>query len=330
MALYSTYQQVGIKEDVSNIITNLDPTKTPFQSMIKKGKVDNTLYQWQEDELARVRDNANVEGADASDATLTPTVMRSNRTQILEKTIKVSGTSDAVATYGRAKELAYQSQKAAKEVKRDLEHALIGKSQNAVTGDSSSTPRRFGNVFGNDAGGNALVHADVRIAKTAVTGGALDEAAILDLHETMFEYGADPSILMVTPSDSRLIATFANASGRTRDISQQTKIVNAVDLYVSPFGELKVVVNRFLKRFIADEAVPPRTAVDPATDGDSNPDSLGAALIFDPMNWELCTLRGWSREKLAKVGDSERYQILGEFGLKHSNYHASGVIENLT
>ena len=49
-------------------------------------------------------------------ATLSDATQRSNQTQILHKAFQVSATSDAVATYGRAKETAYQLGKALKEI----------------------------------------------------------------------------------------------------------------------------------------------------------------------------------------------------------------------
>lgn len=46
MALHmKTYEQVGIKEDVSNVISNITPTKTPFQSMIGNESIKNTIHQ---------------------------------------------------------------------------------------------------------------------------------------------------------------------------------------------------------------------------------------------------------------------------------------------
>ena len=135
MATWQTYQEVGIKEDISDIISNISPTATPFQSSIGKESVSNTLFQWQEDSLASTAENARVEGADFSDATLTPTVMRSNYTQIQSHTIKVSATSDAVDAYGRAKETAYQLSKKAAEFKRDIEFNLVG---NRATGGNNA------------------------------------------------------------------------------------------------------------------------------------------------------------------------------------------------
>ena len=52
MATYTTYSVVGMKEDVSDIITDITPTDTPMVSMIKTQKVHNRVYQYQTDALA--------------------------------------------------------------------------------------------------------------------------------------------------------------------------------------------------------------------------------------------------------------------------------------
>jgi len=85
-------------------------------SMIKTQKVHNRVYQYQTDSLAAAASNAQVEGADPTMATLTATTMISGTTQILTKAFQISQTSDAVSTYGRAKETAYQLGRALKEI----------------------------------------------------------------------------------------------------------------------------------------------------------------------------------------------------------------------
>lgn len=298
---FKTYDQVGKKEDISDVISNIAPTATPFQSLIGSESVNNTVYQWQEDDLAAVAANAAVEGADGTDADLTATTMRSNYTQIMAKTIKVSATADVVSTYGRAKETAYQLSKKSAELKREFEYALVGSARNAAAG-STSVARQFGNVWGNDAGGNAAINSAV-ITNNA-TPAALTEAMVLATNQKLYEAGGDASYLMIKPADSLIVAGFAAASGRTRDFETGTKVVNVVDIYVSPFGTQKVVLNRFMK---AD-----------------------AALLFDPANWKKATLRPFTRTLLAKTGDADRHFIVGEFGLKHVNYKASGAITGLT
>lgn len=306
---FKTYDQVGIKEDISDVITNISPTKTPFQSLIKTERVANRLFQWQEDSLSAVGDNAQVEGFTASDSSMDSTVMRSNYTQIMQKTVNVSATADVVNTYGRAKETAYQLAKKADELKRELEYHLVGKAQNASAA-TSSTARTFANAFGTDTASAAVIDASVTVTTDADTGtvgnqaGPLTEANILSVCQKMYEAGSEGKYIMVKPADALLVANFAAASGRNRDFASNTTLVNVVDLYVSPFGEQKVIINRFLK----------------ATE----------ALVFDPAMWSLVTLRPWTRELLAKTGDSDRHLIVGEFSLKHKNYKGTGRITNLS
>jgi hypothetical protein len=166
--------------------------------------------------------------------------------------------------------------------------------------------RKFGNVFGQDAAGTALISATVTVDHTAAPA-ALSESDILTVNQALYEQGSEAKYIMIKPADSLIVAGFAAAAGRTREINNGTAdraIINAVDLYVSPFGEQKVIINRFLK----------------ATE----------ALIFSPENWKLSTLRPWTRTLLAKTGDADRHQIVGEFGLKHVNYLATGRVTGLT
>jgi hypothetical protein len=299
---FKTYDQVGKKEDISDVISNISPTLTPFSTLVKGDTVKNTLYQWQEDSLAQVATNAAVEGADAVDSTLNATNMRSNYTQIFQKTVKVSNTADAVSTYGRAKETAYQLSKKSAEAKRELEYHFVGIAQTAAVGNET-TARKFGNVWGADAGSNKLIAAATTIDHTA-TPTALVEGDLLSANQKLYENGGEAKFFMIKPADSLIVAGFSAAAGRLRDFGAEKAIVNVVDLYVSPFGEQKVVINRFMK---AD-----------------------SALLFDPMNWKISTLRAWFRNPLAVTGDGHREQIVGEFGLKHVNYGASAAIIGLT
>lgn len=307
MAQFTSYDQVGKKEDVSDIISNISPTKVPFQTMIGNEKITNTLFQWQEDALRSVTVNAKVEGFTASDATLSATTMRNNYAQILEKTIKVSETADAISTYGRARESAYQISKAGMELKRDLEYALVGTGQTAVAGDSS-TARKF-------AGYQAQVNTSLitLTGQTSSVNNKLTEDALLTNLQALYAEGADPSIIMVIPDDAVQVAAFAKAAGRYREIENggpaDRAIINAIDLYVSPFGEQKVVLNRFLQ-------------------GGNSGDTKQDTLVFDPDMWKLCTLRSWTRETLAKDGDNTKMMLVGEFSLKHKNQKASGIIRH--
>jgi hypothetical protein len=288
-----TYEQVKIAEDVSDIISNISPTATPFQSAIGNEKVDNTIFTWLEDELRAVASNAKVEGADATDATVAQPTERTNRTQIMSETVKVSRTANRVKTYGRAREMAYQLNKSAKSLKRDLEHAYVGADQSAAAGDAS-TARTMASAQ------KLMNEADYVYTGD---GNPLSEAILLDALQQSYDAGAEPSRIMVTPSNSVVVADFAKASGRYRTLQTggtDRSIVNVVDIYVSPFGTQKVQLNRFLKS--------------------------GDTLVFEPDQWAKCTLDGWTRTPLAKTGDADRQMIIGEFSLKHKNFAASVLI----
>ena len=106
MATFTTYDQVGKAEDVSDVITNITPTDTPFTSSIRTEKVNARIFEFQEDSLAAAADNKLVEGGALSAGTQTPTTMMTNTTQILSKVFAVSKTADSIKLYGRAKETA--------------------------------------------------------------------------------------------------------------------------------------------------------------------------------------------------------------------------------
>ena len=107
MATYQTYTAIGMREDLSDVIYSISPTDVPFMSSIGKTKATAVLHEWQVDSLAApVLDNYAVEGATASDATISPTTRVGNRCQIAQKTVKISGTLQAVDKAGRKSEKA--------------------------------------------------------------------------------------------------------------------------------------------------------------------------------------------------------------------------------
>ena len=301
MATFTTYAQVGLKEDVSDIITDITPFDTPCFTMFKSEKVNARTFSWLQDALAATADNAMVEGADPTDATLgAGDAEKTNQTQILSKSFKVSGTADAVSTYGRAKETAYQLGKALKEVKRDLERAMVGVSTVGAAGDASTARKmksvidQIDNSIDADAAAYDVSNADVN---------KLTEDMVLDAGEDAYDNGSEVDTLMILPANANQVADFAAASGRNREINQGKTLVNAIDLYISPFGEYRVILNRHLK--------------------------AGHALLMDPSMFRTCVLRPFSREVLAKTGDAERHFVVGEYSVKHMNTTDSIVIKNM-
>ena len=305
MATFQTYTDIGIKENISDVIVNISPKKTPFQSAIGSEKIHQPIYQWQEDSLRNVSATTQVEGADSVEITVSPTVMRSNYAAIFSEAVKISGTIQSTQAYGRAKELAYQMAKSAAALKRDVENAFVGTAASAAAGNATTarvTASYHAMITGSGTSTFASQSGNVWFMGAATN---LSETGLVNAIQSAFVAGGDPTRILVTPANSLIIAGFASASGRYRTIqdstvNNKTTLVNAVNLYVSPFGEQVVELDRFLR---------PKST-----------------LVFDPDMWSQPALRPWTRENLAKVGDSERMLIVGEYGLKHKNFSASALI----
>jgi len=271
-------------------------TDTPFFSMIKSQKVHNRIYQYQSDALSAPAANAHPEGADPTITAITPTTMLSGTTQVLHAAFQVSATSDAVSTYGRAKETAYALGRALRKIKTDLEFAYVGASNAQVTGNATGPVAR------------EMDSADQLIdAATTEAGGtaALTETMLLNLGQKCFNEGASPEVLMIKPADAIIVSNFTASAGRNRTFNDEQKtLTNVVDIYVGPFGTYKTVLNRIQ---MSDHA-----------------------FLLDPSMWRSAVLRPFSRTLLAKTGDSEKHFVVGEYGLMHMNQKGSGMINALT
>lgn len=303
MATQTTYDTVGVKEDVSDVITDIDPTETPFISSIKDKKITQPFFQWQTDSLAAPATNAQVEGADATFLTVTPSVMLNGYTQILEKAIVISGSTQASEYHGRKDEVAYQIVKRGEEIKRDLEYACIGSNQAGAAG-ADGTARQL-------TGYQAQISSNT--TTNAVTyGNALSESMVTTTMQNLWTLGGKASMLVVKAADKLRIDGFTGtqvtgvaAAARTRMIgSSDTTVTNVVDLYKTSFGNLSVIPSRIV--------------------------NSGNALFYEPVRWNRAVLRPWTREVLAKTGDASKQMLVGEFGLIHYNTKASGLITNLS
>jgi hypothetical protein len=313
MATYQTYQAIGQREDLIDVIYNIAPTDTPFMNSIGKSNATARLHEWQTDTLAAVNvNNAAIEGANADDATLTPTVRLGNRTQISQKTIKISGTLDTVNKAGRRSEKAYQLAKASGEIKRDMEAILLS-NQVAADGNGSTTARTLGglqtwlnsNYNGTGTAGNLGTTARVTGTDRAFTSTLLNTTM-----QSCFTNGGSPTMLFVTPAQKVVASTFAGIATRFRDVpaSQQAQIVGAADVYVSDFGVIQIVPDRFIP----------------------NADNDDCAFLVDTEMASVSYLRPFQTSELAKVGDSEMTQLLVEYTLQVNNQAAHGIIADLT
>lgn len=307
-----TYAQIGVREDLADIISNLSPTDTPVLSMAKKGKANNTFFEWQIDSLTAAANNAQIEGDDLG-TTFTAPIQATrvgNRTQISRKDVIVSATSEAVDKAGRKSELARQIMLRGKELKRDQEFAIC-QNTTAVTG-AAATARQTRGLEGWIGTNNSLstgVTAGVApnpVTNTAPTDGtqrAFTETLLKDVLQKVYTAGGNPDVLMVGPAQTQVVSTFTGNSTRFQG-AEDSKLNASIKVYISDFGDLKVVPNRFQRN---------RTA-----------------FVLQSDLLEVAYLRDYTVETLAKTGDAEKRLLVCEYGLRCVNETGCGAIRDLS
>ena len=310
MATYQTYTAIGQREDLSNVIYDISPTDTPIMSSIGKSKATAVYHEWQTDSLAAATtNNAAVEGDDATDATMSPTTRLGNYTQIVQKTIKISGTLDAVDKAGRKSEKAYQLAKASAEIKRDIE-TIISANQGRSAGNSS-TARKMGALLSwittnSSVGTSGADPTTIGVStRTDGTARSFTETILKDVIQQVYSSGGNPKVLMVGAYQKQAVSAFSGIAAQRymAPSNEPTTIIGAADVYMSDFGTVSVVPNRFMR--------------------------TRDALVLDPEYAALAYLRPFATNELAKTGDSEKTQILAELTLEVRNEAAHGIAADL-
>ena len=297
MATLDTYSTVGIREDLQDAIYDISPTTTPFMSTVGRTKAKNTKHEWQTDSLSAVDlANAQVEGADAVSPTLTSTTMNDNWTQISDKVVQVSSTDDVVDKAGRTTETAYQLAKASSELKRDMESILLSDQAGGAGGTGTARTLKAIQQWLT----TNVVTAGDGVDSTAFTEDNLNQAVLEAYNE-----GGEPSMLLVSPTNKQAVSKFAGiAEQRFQAPSNKpTTIVATADIYMSDFGTLSVVPDRFLDNSVA--------------------------LVLDPSMASVAYLRPFKKTKLAKTGDSEKYMMNVEYTLVVKNEAAHAMINGI-
>ena len=311
---FQTFQAIGIREDLSDIIANISPTETPFITNAGKGKASNTFFEWQTDALATASTtNQQIEGDDiTSYDAVTPTVRLGNYTQISRKTLIISETEQVVDKAGRANEKSYQLAKKGKELKRDMEADLLA--NKGANAGSTSVARKTGSLLAflktniNKASdGTAPVYTSTPTdVWTDGTARAFTETILKDVIQKCWTQGAEPKALMVGAAGKQVVSGFAGVVelNSPQKMGGQATIIGAADTYVSDFGNLAVIPNRFQR--------------------------TSSAFVLDWDYVSVDYLRPFQSEDLAKTGDADKGMLIAEYGLRCLNEKALGVAVDLT
>lgn len=301
-----TYNQLVNAEDVSDIIANISPTDTPFLSALRKTKASNTLHEFIKDSLSSVALNAQLEGDNFAPQSRPTPVRMNNRTQIQYKVVSVSRTQQASNPYGMKNMLAYQMANAGKEMKREAEFALT--QNTTAVGGNSTTARQLRGLEGwiatnNDLGASGVAPDPINnVAPTDGTQRAFTEAQLKSVLQKCFTNGGNPELIMVGPSQKQTFSTFTGNATRMLP-AEDGKLTAAISVYVSDFGTLKVVPNRFQRA---------RTG-----------------FVLDMNYWALAEFTAPAMQDLPSTFDGVGKAMTWEFTLEGRQEAASGAIRDL-
>ena len=310
-----TYQQIGIREDLSNMIYDLSKEDRPFMTSIGRGKAKNTKPEWQIDALAAADEtNAVIEGDEATFDSAVATTRLNTFTQIMDKAVVVSDTNNAVDIAGQSESLAFQADKRTRELTRDMEKRLCGNFLSAVgaTGTARQTAGALAWLTSNTSfgagGANGGFSASIVSAATNGTQRAFTEGLLKPVLKLVYDNGeARPTTILVGSAQKQVFSTFAGIAALSNNImnaKDSVTVVGAAELYKGDFGVYRAVPSPFM--------------------------SARDAFIYDPKFWEVLYLQPFAVTALARTGHAEKKLLKVEFGLKCSNEKSSGVVRDLT
>jgi hypothetical protein len=207
-----------------------------------------------------------------------------------------------------------QLAKASSEIKRDMETSLL--SNQVAANGNSSTARKLGGLQAwlnsNYDGGTSGVAGDLgTTARTDGTNRTFTEAILQTVVKEVYASGGNPKVLMVNPAHKQLVSAFTGIAAQRfmAPSNTPTTIISAADVYLSDFGAISIVPNRFM----------------------TSTNSCGeTAFILDPDMAAIAYLRPFQTNELAVTGDNESTQLLCEYTLEVKNQAAHGILADLT
>ena len=303
--------RVGVREDLSDRIAELFPDDTPFQRAIGTSSIGNTYTEWQTDSLTAANaNNASIQGADLATETRANTVRVGTHSQIFTKRVGVSTTVEWTNKAGRRSEMARETMKMGREIRTDMEARFLG---------NFASVAATGGVAGQTAGALAWLTSNVSRGATGANGGfsagivgaatpgtlrTYGEPLLKTVVQSAWANGGNPTMVFTNGLLKQAAAAFPGLAQQRREAGNgRLTIVAGADIYVSDFGELQFIPDRFA--------------------------STRDALVVDPEFWEVGVGRALQVEPLAKNGLSDRRMMSAEVALICRNQAASGVVADI-
>jgi len=302
----------GNREDLEDTIWDLFADETYCLSNFDKVEANGTYHEWMTDKLVAGAANRQFEGDDAVSISIVSPTRVGAYQQITRKAFQVSRTQEKVAKAGRRRESARQVTKQMRELKNDIEYAIVtnqastaggtslarstaGMESWITTNEKKSTTSAAATTLGFSSG--TVTAPTDGTTTSAMTIGALNIAL-----QGSWSSGGQASQILVGPTQKLVIDNFSSIATRFVDIDRnsQATITGAANVYVSSFGRHTVRMHRHVRASVV--------------------------MCIDPDMWAISFIDRPFMEKLARTGDGDKYQIISEWGLVSRNEAANGKV----
>lgn len=273
MAATLITNQVGIRQDLSDLIAVVDAKTCPVVSTAKKGSEPiNPLTQWQADAFATtgvpsgVLSNTDISSSDFIDNAANRAIL-SARVQKFREVPSVDDLAQnisEVAGIGKKREMAKAVTKSLEQIKRSMEAAFCSDQESQEqSGASPYLTRGLGKWIQNGAQTDLPVNSNYRTptASIATTATAsLTEANVQDVLQSIYEQTGKVSTysLICGPNLKRAFTGFTrtqfastNVASAIRTLNTEAeskKITSTVDIFEGDFGTLELIPSLFLAK----------------------------------------------------------------------------------
>ena len=308
----------GNREDLEDVIWALDPFENYCLQNFDRVDASATYHEWELDTLVAAGTNRQIEGDAESYTSITSPTRAGNYCQIVSKQFLVSGTQEVVAKAGRKSEVMRQLKKQMRELKNDMEYALVVNQASSAGG--SATARSMGSmeswIPSTDNSGNGVRATTSASASTAAfaagvvaaptdgtTTGALTEAKFKEALNLAWTDGGDASVILVNTTQRAAISGLSGIATKTTQIPNnkvRAVIQASADFYVSDVGIHQIVLHRHVRASVV--------------------------LCIDPSMWAVAFLRSPFSEEMAKTSDGHKRAMRAELTLVCRNHNANAKV----
>lgn len=310
------------REDLLGVITNVDPTETPWLAQAPKDTMKAALKEWITDSLATASTAGAIEGNDFSIGTISTPTRNINWSQIFRKDIAITETERAIDAAGWKDAYGYQIKKAVEEIARNVELTVFSA---ISTSSGSSTAARAMKTFENFLTTNVKKSTDYSSATSAGTA----TAAVMTLNDfnatlaAIFTSGGKPESVFCNEAYKRQISNFSAGTAGIPNmrtvVAMDAAIALNVDLFETDFGRKAIVLDRW---------VPQATNVASAA-GTGSTDVSGRIFFLERNKARMAWLRPVAHTLIGKSGDSVRGIVVGEGTLMVMAEKAHGVMQGV-